>query len=256
MKILVCMKQVPLYSSNFTISETKDSVKEEGLTYEANEADLYAVEEALYQRGIHEGDITVVTVGPNTSKQVLYTAYAKGVDWAVHIVDEEYKGKNDAFALSAIGNYIKTHNQYDLILTGVRADDDLLGQFGVSLSDYLSMPVVTSISGLSIKNGSTRTATVLREIGDGYKQEIEVDLPCVLTIQFGIRPLQYTSVMASIKARSKKIEIVIPEKSGESRNKLRTVELYPPQESSECEFITGSPVEVCQKLFDKVLKVS
>lgn len=238
LKILVCVKQVPVPSSDLEISETNDSVKIEGLAYEANENDLYAVEEALYQKSLHGGEVTVVSVGPSSSRDILFLAYAKGVDRAIHIFDEKFRGNNLQFNYSSIASFVRSNNErYDMIFTGIRADDDLQGQFGGYLSESLSIPMITSISQLVVGENMA-TATVQREIANGYIQEIEVDLPCLLSIQFGIRPLQYTSINQLIKAKLKKIQTINSNQpSDEMSRTTYSVVLSHPQRGNQCEII-------------------
>ena len=237
------------------VSETGESVKTEGLVYEPNENDLYAVEEAVYQKSAHGGQVTAITVGPASARDVLYSAYARGVDQAVHVVDEKFRGSNPIFSLAAIAGFAKSAvPAYDLILTGVRADDDLMGQFGAQLSESLAIPMVTSVSGIDIGAGAT-TAKVQREIGNGYKQEIEVDLPCLVSIQFGIRPLQYTSINQLIKAKMRRIQsTTFDGPLGESTSDGFLTTLSAPPHGKECEIIEGSPSEAIAKLVQTVAK--
>ena len=248
-RILVCVKQVPVSSSVLTISESGTTINTEGLVYEPNENDLYAVEEAVYQKSLHGGQVTAITVGPPSAKNVLYSVYARGADRAIHIIDEKFEGNNQLFNLAAISDAAKSDVPgFDLILTGVRADDDLMGQFGVSLSEALGIPMITSISRHDI-SPHEKTATVQREIGNGYRQEIEVDLPCVLSIQFGIRPLQYTSINQLIKAKMRRIQSLNFESvAGHSEDDVFSTTLSAPQSSDECQMITGTPAEVAAKL--------
>lgn len=243
------MKQVPVASSNLVIGEAGDTINTAGLAYEANENDLYGIEEAIYQKRILGADVTAISVGPSSARDILYLAYARGANDAVHIVDEKYGGNNFSFNVEAITEFIKTENPaFDLIFTGIRADDDLRGQFGTALAESLGMPMVTSISKLTVNPGA-KIANVQREIGEGYIQEIEVDMPCLLTIQFGIRPLQYTSVIQLIKAKSKKVRQTTFDKPvDESELSGPVTVLSQPALSKGCEMIEGSPSEIVQKL--------
>ena len=104
-----------------------------------------------------------------------------------------------------------------------------------------------------------RTATVTRELGAGFKEELEVDLPCLLTVQFGIRPVRYTPVMSIVKARSRKIETVSPDTLSiapqelEAAARLRVVELSYPADSGKCELIPGSAEEAARQLVHKLM---
>jgi electron transfer flavoprotein beta subunit len=250
--IVTFVKHVPASAVMPKISASGIRIEEDGLSYEVNETDLYALEEALYQRSLHNGSVTAVTVGPVRAKDGLYVAYAKGVDHAIHVIDEAFRGTNPSFNVRAGAEVLK-QLQPDIAFAGIQADDDLQGQFGVALAEAVSLPVITAVSEVRI-DPTKRIVTVIRELGAGFKEELEADLPCLLTIQFGIRPVRYTSVMSIVKARSRKIEslsgdaqpFALQERPASSH--LRVVELSYPSNSGNCELITGSAEESARKL--------
>jgi len=251
-RIVTFVKHVPSSAVTPRIAVSKERIEDAGLSHEVSEADLYAMEEAIYQRSVHPGSVTAVTVGPARAKEALHLAYAKGVDHAVHVVDEAYRGTDPCFSVGA-GREIVKRLGFDMILAGIQADDDLQGQFGVALAESLAIPVVTAVTQVRA-NPEQGWVRVVRELGAGYKEEIEVDLPCLLTIQFGIRPVRYTPVMSIVRARSRKIESVgggdlgITPEEVANGGRLRLVELSYPQDSGRCELIEGSPGESARAL--------
>ena len=62
MKILVCMKQVPQKDAPLKLNEAGTWIRED-VSYEVNEPDAYALEEALRQKEKHCGEVVVITVG-------------------------------------------------------------------------------------------------------------------------------------------------------------------------------------------------
>ncbi len=258
MRIVTCVKQVPSSALTPRIAPSGDRIEEDGLSYEVNEADLYAIEEALHQRSVHGGSVTAVTVGPGRAKEALHFAYAKGVDHAVHVEEETFRGANPFFNVRAAAG-IAGKLGYDMIFAGIQADDDLQGQFGIALAETLGIPVITVVTEIRA-NPKDGVATVVRELGAGFKAEIEVDLPCVLTIQFGIRPLRYTPVMSVVRARSRKIETVradalgIPPGEFRAGAQVRVVELSYPEDGGRCEVIDGAPQESARKLVRKLVE--
>ena len=256
MKIVTCLKHVPSSAVTPRIAGNRTGIEEEGLSYEVNEPDLYAIEEALYQRSVHGGSVTGITVGPARAKEALHVAYAKGVDQCIHCVDDKHRGTHPARNVRSIGQIVKKLD-CDLILAGIQADDDLQGQFGIALAEFLALPAVTAVTEIRA-NPAQKTLTVVRELGAGFKEELEVDLPCVLTIQFGIRPLRYTPVMAIVRARSRKIESIdaLALSPGEQRsgNPVRVVELSYPKDSGRCELIDGAAPDMARKLVHKLVE--
>lgn len=256
MNILVCVKQVPSGVVRPRIAESKDRIREDGLSYKVNEADLYALEEAIHQRSVHGGTVVALTVGPPRAKEALQVAYAKGVDRAIHVVDDTFKGTEHSVNVRAIREVVKALS-YDMIFAGIQADDDLAGQFGVALAEALGIPAVTGVTELRA-DPPKRTATVMRELGEGFKQELQVRIPCLLTIQFGIRPLPYLPVLALVKAKQRKIESValdalkIPAGELAAAAGTRVIELSYPQDGRKCEVLAGSPKEASAQLVKKL----
>lgn len=248
MKIVVFVKRVPGQAITPRIVDAGDRIEEQGLTFEANEADLYALEEALHQRTALGGSVTVITIGPARAREVLYVAYAKGADHAIHIVDEECRGCDPSRNVQAAA-LVARRIGYDMIFAGIQAEDDMFGQFGLALGEALDLPVVTAIIGIRV-DAQRRTAEVVRELGEGFRHELEVDLPCVLTIQFGIRPLRYMPVMSVVRARTRSIEALPIETLGPAPDarRMRVLELRSPPASGRCERLDGSPSEMAGKL--------
>src|ERR1051326_5220464 len=77
MKILVCMKQVPQKDAPLKLNESSTWIRDD-VSYEVNEPDAYALEEALRQKEKHGGEVVVITAGPARAQQVLREALAKG----------------------------------------------------------------------------------------------------------------------------------------------------------------------------------
>ena len=73
MKILVCIKQVPQKDAPLKLNDTGTWIRED-VSYEVNEPDAYALEEALRQKEKHGGEVVVVTAGPARAQQVLRDA--------------------------------------------------------------------------------------------------------------------------------------------------------------------------------------
>ena len=63
MKILVCMKQVPQKDAPLKLNDSGTWIRED-VSYEVNEPDAYALEEALRQKEKHGGEVVVITAGP------------------------------------------------------------------------------------------------------------------------------------------------------------------------------------------------
>src|SRR6266853_6945540 len=85
MKIIVAIKQVPLRDSQFHINGSGKWIEETDLTFEINEPDAYALEEALQLKEKHGGEVVALCAGPARAAQTIREALAKGADRAIHI---------------------------------------------------------------------------------------------------------------------------------------------------------------------------
>ena len=84
------MKQVPQKDAPLKLNETGTWIRED-VSYEVNEPDAFALEEALRQREKHTGEVVVITTGPARAQQVLREALAKGADRAIHLEDDSFR---------------------------------------------------------------------------------------------------------------------------------------------------------------------
>src|SRR5919198_5516876 len=91
MKIVVAIKQVPARDSQLRIASSGQWIEEADLTYEINEPDAYALEEALQLKEKHGGEVIVLCAGPARAAQSIREALAKGADRAIHIENDNLR---------------------------------------------------------------------------------------------------------------------------------------------------------------------
>jgi electron transfer flavoprotein beta subunit len=137
------MKQVPQKDAPLKLNESAAWIRED-VSYEVNEPDAYALEEALRQKEKHGGEVVVITSGPTRSSQVLREALAKGADRAIHLEDNAFVGLDALNTAKAFAAAIKDE-QFDLIFTGLQSDDYGYAQTGVILAELLGWPHATII---------------------------------------------------------------------------------------------------------------
>src|SRR2546426_2241812 len=144
MKIIVLMKQVASKDAILRINKESTWIEEADLSFEVNESDGYALEEALRLKEKHGGEVVVCSMGPQRVKAVIKDALARGADRAIHVVVD---------ALISLSPYAAAHiladatrgEQPDLIMTGLQSDDNGFGQTGVIMADLLGLPHATIV---------------------------------------------------------------------------------------------------------------
>src|SRR6266446_3531365 len=202
MKIIVSIKQVPVRDSQLRIDANGRWIQENDLSFEINEPDAYALEEALQLKEKHGGEVVALCAGPPRAAQTIREALAKGADRAIHIQEENLKALDPLGVARLMAKAIEPEKP-DLILTGLQSDDLGYGQTGVILAELLGLPHATIIMQVEAKNGSI---LVKRELEDGWFQHVELPLPALLTIQSGINKLRYATLMGIKKAKSKEVK--------------------------------------------------
>ena len=249
MKILVCMKQVPQKDAPLKLNESGTWIRED-VSYEVNEPDAYALEEALRQKEKHKGEVVVITSGPARAQQVLREALAKGADRAIHLEGDEFASLDAFNTAKAIASVAKDEN-FDLIFTGLQSDDYGFAQTGVILAELLGWPHATIIMQIEKNDSGIR---VKRELEAGFFQYVDMPLPAVLTIQSGINKLRYATLIGIKQAKNKPLKkIGYDEVKASLAGNLQKIErLYLPQKTKQTEVIEGSPSEIVKKLVEKL----
>jgi electron transfer flavoprotein beta subunit len=249
LKILVCVKQVPQKDAPLKLNESSTWIRED-VSYEVNEPDAYALEEALRQKEKHGGEVVVITAGPARAQQVLREALAKGADRAIHLEDSAFLGFDALNTARAIAAAIRDE-QFDLIFTGLQSDDYGFAQTGVILAELLGWPHATIIMQIEKSDSGIR---VKRELESGYFQFVDMPLPSVLTIQSGINKLRYATLIGIKQAKNKPLRKVgLAEVQAELGSNLQRIErLYVPEKTKKTEMLDGSPSEVAKKLAQKL----
>ncbi len=249
MKILVAIKQVPVRDSQLKPEAGGRWIEEGDLSFEINEPDAYALEEALQLKEKHGGEVVALCLGPARAAQTIREALAKGADRALHVEEEDTAGL-DTLAVAALLAEAGKAEKPDLILTGLQSDDLGFGQTGVVMAELLGLPHATIIMQVEAGEGKVR---VKRELEDGWFQHVEMPLPAVLTIQSGINKLRYATLMGIKKAKTKEIKKLAAADLGGKRAAVAAVErVYAPQRTKQTQMIEGDAKTAAAKLVEKL----
>lgn len=269
MNILVCLKRVPDTAEAAVIPDStgKDIVKDR-LTFSINEADNYALEEALLLKEKLGGTVTLLTVGPKPFEEVLRMGLAKGADGAIRLWDDKFANSDYFTMAKALATaclradltasdlaQADTHRQtgktlnYNLILTGCMATDDGYAAVGPTLAAILGIPQATYVNKVEIQDSKVK---IRRELEGGLLEVKEINLPAVLAIQTGINTPRYPSILGIKRAAAKAIPVLDCNalKLTDADFSPRTIleKLFIPVVESKAEFIQGAPDEISTQL--------
>jgi len=256
MEILVCVRRVPDTSENeIQVNSAGDDIERDDLVYSINEADNYAVEEALQIVARVGGNVTVATVGGNDDEEVLRREMAMGANHGVLITDDAFSGSDGRGIATILKAFVQKGN-YDLILAGIQAEDGG-AQVGGMLAALLDYPFASLVNSIEVLGG--KKLKVGREIEGGNKEMSEIDLPCVLSIQTGINEPRYVGMKGIRQVASIPIPTfgasnlgLDPSAVGESGAKVKRLNYFVPALGKGAEILHGSREENIDKVLELV----
>jgi electron transfer flavoprotein beta subunit len=250
MKILVLMKQVPNRDAILRINKQETWIEEGDLSFEANESDGYALEEALRLKEKHGGEVVVLSMGPQRVKTTIKDALARGADRAIHIVGDELVHLPPLSAATILSEAVKEESP-DLILTGLQSDDYGFSQTGVILAELLGLPHATIVIEVDAGGNQLR---VKRELESGWYQWYTLPKPCLLTIQSGINQIRYVGLQGIMAAKKKQIKEITPAVAASAQTQ-RIQKIYLPVKTKKTEFLgNGDAKRAATELVEKLKK--
>jgi electron transfer flavoprotein beta subunit len=251
------VKQVPDTSDPDTevhIDSSGKGVDQSKFSFVINDADNFAVEEAVLLKEKHGGEVTVVSIGPDAADKVIRMALAKGGDGAVRLDDEKF-AYSDVVATARLLQSALKDIQYDLVLTGCMASDDGYGAVGVTLAQLLGLPHAAYTKTVEVIDD--KKLKIGREIEGGLIEMNEIESPCVLTIQTGGNEPRYASFKGIREASKKEIKIMdlaatglSEDQVGEAGSVAVMTGYSVPEVGDLAEMLEGDPAETAGKLGD------
>src|SRR2546430_1749001 len=203
------MKPVPDPAARLIINEAKTWIKDQDLTFVASEADNYALEEALRLKEKHGGEVVVISMGGEEAARVLRSGLAMGADRAIHLSDPKFKGADEFATAAALAKAVDKDGGVDLVLAGVQSDDLGTGMTGTMIAEFLAWTHATVVVGVEA-NPEDQSLRARRDLEGGINEPVELGMPAVLTIQFGINQPRYASLKGIMAAKKKEFKAIIP----------------------------------------------
>jgi electron transfer flavoprotein beta subunit len=254
MKILVTVAEEAAADDEFEIDGNR--IDDRYLTYDLNEWDDYAIEEAVQMQEAHDDvEVVTVTIGPERVDETIRQGLAKGADRAVRVWDDALAEADvlDPRTKARLLAAVAREEDPDLVLSGVQTADESFGATGVVLASQLDFEWAAVVNDLDLdRDGGV--ASVTRELEGGVEELTDVDLPAVLTIQTGINEPRYASLRGIRSAQSKPLDVQSLADLGLAVEdlplSLSLESLYEPETEGEAELFEGSADETAGKLAD------
>ena len=248
MKIAVLVKQVPGSESSLSLNKNQNWVDESSITFVMNPPDNYALEEALLIRDrLDEGEVVIVSMGPDRVEKVIREGLAKGADRGIHIQETDEIAK-DPLLIAKKFSFILKEENFDLVLSGLQSDDTGMGQTGVLIGEMLGVSTATLVIETKLEAGHIK---VKRELESGWFQWVQLPLPASISIQSGLNTPRYPSLKGIMGAKKKEIKRISPDiviKYAQTIDKV-----FIPQTSKQTEVIEGD-VDIAVNRIVEILK--
>jgi electron transfer flavoprotein beta subunit len=251
MNIIVCIKQVP-DAKDVRLDPKTNTMAREGVASIMNPFDRHALEAAVQLKESTGGLVTALSMGPPQAEEVLREAVSCGSDCGTLVSDRAFAGADTWATTYTLGKAVEKLGDFDLIVCGKQAIDGDTAQVGPGLAHRLDIPYVTCVRKiLSCENGTMRLE---RMMDDGY-DEVEVDLPALITVVKEINEPRVPSLKGKMK--SKKMEIPVlsaadigadPDCIGLSGSPTQVQRVFTPEPRGERTMLSGSLEEQIEQL--------
>jgi electron transfer flavoprotein beta subunit len=204
-RILVCVKRVPITGGRIVLTDDALAIDTKHLGFTISPHEECAVEEAVRIVEAQGGESVVLTLGPAEAEEQLRDCMAIGADRAILLRTggEEWDPQATAGAIVAA---VRAEEPFDLILFGNESADGANYQVGIRVAQALGLPVVTGLKKIELRDGGAR---VERDVG-GARDVYEVPLPAVLTVLEGLNLPRYPSVPGKLRAKQKPLAVSEP----------------------------------------------
>ena len=197
MKVAVCVKQVP-EAAHRRIDPARKRLDRSG-EGALNPFDANAVEEALRLKDTGgEGEVVVVSMGPDQAADAQRKTLAMGADRAILVSDEGAAG-SDLVATSAVLAAALEKEEPDLVLFGQYAADSEGAVLWAAVAERLRYPMVSQVAELKVEDG---VLTGRRQTEFGY-DVIRAPLPAVVAVSDAINEPRYPSLKGIMGAKKK-----------------------------------------------------
>lgn len=256
MKTIVCIKQVP-GTSKVEVDEKTGVLKRDGIDSKMNPYDLYALETSIRIKEKHGGDIKVISMGPPQGIEVIKEAFAMGADSGILISDRKFAGADVLATSYTISQGVRQLGEFDLIICGKQTTDGDTAQVGPEMAEYLGIPHVANVRKLiEVKE----TSIVIEVDMPNTFEVIEVNYPCLLTVEKDIFEPRLPSYKKKMASKDREIKILSlndfedqnENKYGLNGSPTQVEKIFPPKANTSKEKWDGDSEVITKNIYDKL----
>ncbi len=255
MKLVVCVKQVPMVSELPWDAKT-GTLKREHAEGMMNPACKHALEAAIRIKEKHGGDITVLSMGPSQAEEVLREALGMGADRGVLLTSRRMAGADTLATSYTLACAVrKVCPDFDLILCGAHTSDSETWQVGPQMMEELDVPGVACVEEFELNCNILR----MKRESDDFLETLEMELPGLITVSTRHNIPRYVSFAGVENAFDEgQIEVLDveaigadPARIGIGGSPTKILSVYSPTAEKKGVLIKGSAKKAVEELFDK-----
>ena len=203
MKVAVCVKQIPDPADPGALDPSTKTLKRD-MKLILDESDSYGVEMALQLvDAAGGGEVTLVSMAPNSEVNGLRTALAMGADNAILISDEALAG-SDALGTAKVLAAAIARAEPDLVLAATESSDGYTGTVPEQIAELMGLPSVTFAKSIETTDSGVN---VQRQTEAGY-DDVSCPMPCLVSVTAGVVEPRYPSFKGIMAAKSKPVDEV------------------------------------------------
>jgi electron transfer flavoprotein beta subunit len=243
MRVLVCVKRVPLTGGKINLTEDEQAIQTRHLGFTVSPHEECGAEEAIRLVEAHGGESVALTLGPAEAEEQLRDLMAIGIDRGIHLLTDGSEWDPQATAEAIVAAVRAEPEPFDLILFGTESADAGNYQVAIRVAYALGLPVVNGIKAITVDGSSLRCE---REVAGG-RDVYEVAMPAVVTVMEGINLPRYPSVPGRMRAKRKPVAASEPAKPDA---RLKMIRLVLPEASGKQVEILGSGADAAPKVVE------
>ena len=247
MNILVCISNVPDTTSKINFVENDTVFDKNGVQFVINPNDEFGLTKAVWMKESHNANVTVLTVGDQSTEPTLRKCLAIGADKAIRV---DCNAKDGFLVAKEITQFCKTE-KFDLIICGRESIDYNGGAVAGIIAGMLDYNFITNCVSLDVKGNNAEAS---REI-DGGIETIECNLPLVIGAQKGLveeSDLIIPNMRGIMTARQKPLETIQAQNfDATSENKT----YHKPDAKNEVKLVNADEIDKLIDLLENEAKV-
>jgi electron transfer flavoprotein beta subunit len=245
-KILVCVKRVPITGGRIVLTDDARAIETRHLGFTVSPHEECGVEEAVRIVEARGGETVVLTLGPPEAEDQLRDAMAIGADRGILLETDGSEWDPQATA-AAIVDAVRDEG-FDLLIFGNEAADSGDYQVGIRVAHALGLPIATGLKALSVEDGSVRCE---QEVVGG-RDVFVLPLPAAVSVKEGINLPRYPSVPGRLRARQKPLARLTPARPDA---RLELVRLKVPEGQGKQAEVLGTGPEAAPRVVEVLQRI-